>query len=187
MLKNNTRFHREAKAFCRYLPAARYVLGLLVAVFLFSGNGMAQPSGDFVEISREELGAITTNYDEDFKIITQLPGNKNPEIYALPYDVDADGKDELLITIGHSTFCGTGGCCVDIFKKTPTGWELFDLGFPSLHRIPQKTGSSTNGMPDYIFDDNLWRFDGKKYQWNRKIHEGEFDVEGSGKLLPQLR
>jgi hypothetical protein len=162
------------------------VLWLLLAVLFFPARGMAQPD-DFVAISRKELNEITTYYEDDFKSIARIPGNRNPKIYVLHYDVDGDGEDELLITIGHSTFCGTGGCVVDIFKRTSKGWKLLDLGFPSLHRIPQKTGSSTNGMPDYVFDGNVWKFDGKRYQWSRKARNGEFGPESHGNLLPQFR
>lgn len=183
---NNFSTSREAKSFC--LPTAHgYAFWLLMAILIFPGRGMAQSPEDFVAISRKELDKITTCYEEDFKSIAQIPGNRNPKIYVSHYDVDGDGKAELLITIGHSTFCGTGGCSVDIFERTPSGWRLIDLGFPSLHRVPQKTGSSTNGMPDYVFDDNLWKFDGKRYQWRRKVHKGEFGLENYGKLLPQLR
>ncbi|MDD3313439.1 hypothetical protein [Pseudodesulfovibrio sp.] len=179
---------REITVSRRCLPALlHYMSCLLLMICIFASCGPADASGDFKKISRNELEKITTYYDDDLNDIAQLYINKRPDIYVLDYDIDSDGKDERIITIGHSAYCGTGGCCVDIFKKTPQGWELLDLGFPSLHRLPQKTGTSTNGMPDYVFDDNLWKFDGEKYQWNRKVKMGEFGIASPGKPLPQLR
>lgn len=194
--KSHTRINKDidngreilGKDLC--LPALlRYITCLLVVVCVMFQCDIVHASHGFVELSQKELSAITDEYDEDFKIIKETSNNKEPKAYSLFYDVDSDGKDELLITIGHSSFCGTGGCTVDIYKKTQDGWVLMDLGFPSLHVVPKKTGTDTKGMPDYVFEDNLWKYDGNRYRWNRKIQYGEFGIDAPSKndLLPQLK
>ncbi|NDV18422.1 hypothetical protein GO013_03185 [Pseudodesulfovibrio sp. JC047] len=153
---------------------------LLFVCFVFAILGFVATrcdaaSYEYTILSREELCEISSSYEDDFAAIAK-DSCYEPTIYAIPFDVNSDGTKELVISIAHSFYCGTGGCTVYIYKKLSTGWEPIEVGFPSVHWIPKKTGLSTKGMPDYVFGDNLWKFDGKRYQWTRKIRYGEYGI-----------
>jgi len=44
-------------------------------------------------------------------------------LYSGRYDINGDGVEELFVTIGQGSVCGTVGCETPFFEMTPDGWR----------------------------------------------------------------
>lgn len=92
-------------------------------------------------------------------------------------DLDGDGREEVLVYLMGSFFCGTGGCNLQVYRTTPQGYALVN-NFP-ISRLPVVAAETrSNGWRD------LWRlesgggapasyvrhvFDGKRYREKERI------------------
>ena len=95
-----------------------------------------------------------------------------PSIGIDHFDVDDDGRDEILVYYNSSFSCGSRGCSFLIFEKKngrlePLGWTknstsitAYDVGTSILH-------SETNGLHDVRFNGlngHIFRWNGKEYE-----------------------
>ncbi len=100
-------------------------------------------------------------------------------VKAYPTDMNADGVEEIFVNQSGSSFGNTGNF-FDLFFKNSKGEYVNVAGAIAL---PLITKSRYNGYPELIMggpgmSQPVWRFDGKKYDWNRTI--GDQDVSGMG-------
>lgn len=88
-------------------------------------------------------------------------------------DLDGDGRDEVLVVLMGSMFCGTGGCTLQIYRITPRGYGLVN-DFP-ISRLPVVVSDArSNGWRD------LWRLEtggGAPSSYVRHAYNGKRYVE----------
>jgi len=108
-------------------------------------------------------------------------------------DLNGDGRDEVLVYLLGSVFCGTGGCNLLLFTRRPDGYSLVNE-FP-ISRLPvivseQKTAGwsdlvrpeSGGGVPaSYV----RHVFDGRRYVEKERT-PGDRVPEGRGHLAGEL-
>ncbi|MEX1316633.1 MAG: hypothetical protein AB1Z22_05825, partial [Synechococcaceae cyanobacterium] len=92
-------------------------------------------------------------------------------------DLDGDGREEVLVYLMGSFFCGTGGCNLQVYRTTPQGYMLVnDLPISRLPVVAAETRSkgwrdlwkleSGGGAPaSYV----RYGFDGDRYQERERI------------------
>jgi heat shock protein HslJ len=96
-------------------------------------------------------------------------------------DLNHDGRDEVLLYLLGSFFCGTGGCNLQLFRRGSNGYSLVNE-FPITQLPVIVSESSTHGWKD------LWRhesgggakpsyvrhtFDGQKYIKRERVAGGK--------------
>jgi heat shock protein HslJ len=83
-------------------------------------------------------------------------------------DLDGDGREEAFVSLLGSIVCGTGGCNLLVFRRTPEGWTLLNDFVRS--RPPFVVSESrTGGWRD------LWRLEsggGSPAEWVRHAWDG---------------
>ncbi|MGX7895801.1 hypothetical protein [Tsuneonella sp. HG222] len=97
------------------------------------------------------------------------------------YDLDGDGKPEVLAYIGGTTLCGTGGCALVVAKRE--GEALTKVLQTSVTRLPVGVlDSSTNGWRDLwvstagggeLSGRRILRYDGDNYPSNPTVPPAE--------------
>ncbi|MEX1322706.1 MAG: META domain-containing protein [Synechococcaceae cyanobacterium] len=92
-------------------------------------------------------------------------------------DLDGDGREEVLVYLMGSFFCGTGGCNLQVYRTTPQGYTLVnDLPISRLPVVAAETRSkgwrdlwkleSGGGAPaSYV----RYGFDGDRYRERERI------------------
>jgi len=84
-------------------------------------------------------------------------------------DLDGDGREEMLVYLMGSLFCGTGGCTLQVYRPAPGGYALVN-DFP-VSRLPVVAADrQTNGWRD------LWRLEsggGAPATYVRHVFNGE--------------
>jgi hypothetical protein len=91
-------------------------------------------------------------------------------------DMNGDGKEEVFVVFGNSYTSGMTGSSVILFIKDAGGKYQSNLGFPST--TPSMLPSKSKGYPDLVlggpgFEFPVWRWNGKTYDYFRKIKEKE--------------
>ncbi len=91
-------------------------------------------------------------------------------------DMNADGKEEVFIVFGNSYTSGMTGSNAVLYIKDAAGKFQANLGFPSA--TPSMLPTKSKGYPDLViggpgFEFPVWRWDGKTYNYFRKIKEKE--------------
>lgn len=97
--------------------------------------------------------------------------------YAL-VDLNGDGRREAVVWIKDDRFyCGTGGCWLEVFKRTRTGWRHFanaGVARPPIKLLPTRT----HGWRDL----SEWQYVGGTYrpfqEWLR-FKSGDYDGDGT--------
>jgi hypothetical protein len=91
-------------------------------------------------------------------------------------DMNGDGKEEVFVVFGNSYTSGMTGSSVILFIKDAGGKYQTHLGFPST--TPSMLPFKNKGYPDLVlggpgFVFPVWRWNGKTYDFFRKIKEKE--------------
>jgi heat shock protein HslJ len=115
----------------------------------------------------DALRAAEPDYVRD---IIDITGTEGRYVYGR-FDLNADGREEVLVLLMGSSFCGTGGCNLHLFSDSEEGYSLINT-FPRSRlpviAAPRKTAGwhdlirlETGGgvAPSYV----RHTFDGEKY------------------------
>ncbi|MCP9927696.1 META domain-containing protein [Cyanobium sp. CH-040] len=143
------------------LPAVRgYMLrGGLLSLSLLADGGVLLfeplPSAE-VRYSNDpdpELEAAILRNVADYtrQVVGDAPERWARYVHAAS-DLDGDGRDELLVYLMGSPFCGTCGCILQVYRLTPSGYVL--VNDCPISRLPVVAADTqTNGWRD------LWRLE----------------------------
>ena len=91
---------------------------------------------------------------------------------AFPCDLNNDGKEELFVSFGNSYTSGMTGVSIVLFIKGKDKFQS-NLGFPGIAQVLKTRNMN---YPDLViggpgFEFPIWRWDGKEYQFYRKISD----------------
>lgn len=90
------------------------------------------------------------------------------------YDINNDGKKEILVYLAETGYCGSGGCKFDIFIIEEEGKLSPISGLPITGEQMKILKSSNLGYHDLLFSgDVIWRWNGKEYDLYKIIKEGK--------------
>jgi heat shock protein HslJ len=108
-------------------------------------------------------------------------------------DLNDDGRDEVLVYLLGSIFCGTGGCDLLLFTKARSGYSLIDK-FPASRLPIIVSAKKTRGWHDLIRPESgggakasfiRHTFDGKRYV-KRERMSADKPPEGGSYLTGEL-
>ncbi|QNL51746.1 hypothetical protein H8S90_09300 [Olivibacter sp. SDN3] len=105
------------------------------------------------------------------------------EAYVFPTDLNKDGMEEYFILYGNSYTSGMTGSNIIAFLKVSGGadYQAY-LGFPGT--LPDVLEAAGEEWPDLViggpgFELPVWRWDGGKYNFHRKISSSDLAKSGS--------
>jgi hypothetical protein len=83
-------------------------------------------------------------------------------VWAKPFDLNGDGKPEIVGQISSAYLCGGMGPCFFVLKSAGAGYvELFNV--PGVDMV-EVLDTRTQGWRDLLFNGEArWRFNGKTY------------------------
>ncbi|CCH02004.1 hypothetical protein FAES_4003 [Fibrella aestuarina BUZ 2] len=92
----------------------------------------------------------------------------------LPTDMNGDGVDELFVAFGNTFTSGNTGSEIVLFIKNSAGHYEKNLNFSGL--VPEALSTGNGGYADLLiggpdFEHPIWRWDGAKYTFFRKVNE----------------
>ncbi|WP_290706987.1 hypothetical protein [Flavihumibacter sp. CACIAM 22H1] len=126
--------------------------------------GIHTNRAEAVQLVRETLKAL---YKED--IDKNLLDSLSRSFILFEYDLNEDGKKEILVAQNGPYFCGTGGCT--LLLLSPEGKLLTRFSVTDLPIIVLR--NRTNGWNDLLLSSagklHHMKFDGKKYPSNPSI------------------
>ena len=99
-------------------------------------------------------------------------------------DMNADGKDEVLVIFGNSCLSGMAGSSVALFIQDASGKYQTNFGFPGASADPQ--AEKSKGYPDLLiggpgFCFPVWRWNGKAYDFHRNEAQAPGGCDGAAR------
>lgn len=145
-----------------------------VAALYASGPGLS--SADEIESSLESVAdpaieqAILEQHPDYTMETVEIMAQKARYLYGR-FDLDDDGRKEVMVYLLGRYFCGTGGCTLLILQQSDSGWRLVN-SFPTS-RVPVVVRHArSNGWRDLVRltagggadpAGHLLQFDGERY------------------------
>lgn len=126
-----------------------------------------------------ELGSVYDLYASDVADSKKLEPNASAgyAIHAALLDLDGDKIAEALVYEDLPSFCGSGGCPVDVWQKAGTSWKRIGTGFGSgtIGLIAGESGYANllitgqeGAVERYVWDGSAYKDFGVVATWNGK-------------------
>jgi len=170
------------------------LVGLFGTATLAACTPDIQQAEDTEAATQEAASPLPATADEDIRhFLLQKYPDAEQISYALAWqDLDGDGADEAIVSLGGPYFCGSGGC--NLLVLTPAGPMWRKVGDVSVTRTPVTVlDTATNGWKDLTVEVSggggpagtaLLRFDGESYPSNASVPPAELTDTSGAEILP---
>ena len=149
------------------------------AALLFRNVQSALPASEKARV----YASLNIHLAADGKSFTL--GDYPVDTYVYPTDLNGDGREDLFVGLGSAAMFGNTGENFQLFLADPAGKYLAQPDIGGGRPLIMNTKSL--GYPDIViggpgFEFPLYRWNGRKYSWSKKIKDGSLNEKNSADI-----
>ena len=128
-------------------------------------NEISETLREYVKESHFVYGPVC-NSNEECRQNLQF----NMDFETASYDLNLDGKNEVIVTVIHTLLCGSGGCTSYILEKKSKVWKVIGRFFPS-HKVEISLNKNNDYFNIYYFgksgkDSCIYKKNNRSYDYD---------------------
>jgi hypothetical protein len=141
---------------------------LFIASFLFFSSAMFGVSAETLLELRQLKEGADLKFFHEFMVNDSTVGEfvrsgemNDSNFYFAYFDLNGDGRNELIVQVEHGTTCGTAGCSYFVFEMIGSNWKQIgeNLGGGII-----VTDESVKGYRTLVSEKFGLRWDGTEYK-----------------------